>query len=478
MKFKTTYIMVAIAVALALFIYIFEIKGGKEREEAKRKETLLFDVKDSDISWVEIQRQNAEPLRVEREGKGDDAVWKIVKPIETRADDGAVGSITWQLAELTYSLVAQENPSSLEPFGLITPELTVKFGTSPKGEGGTNEFILNFGKKLPIGNESYAQVGGEARIVVIGDSARSTFDKQTIDLRDKRVVVFKGENLVGMEITTPELKIIFEKLQDGWGITSPVKGEADKDKINKILDDLRFLEAEEFVPSVTFESLKLGTPEMTITLISGVQQRARQTIRFYRDTEQNKAYAFPEGDAWLYKIPPDIINDVPAPVEEFRRRKVLVFDRWEIEKILIKPSDGKPDIVLVKSDAGDWKIESPKESTDPVLSSKIYDFFNELENLTAEKFVDSLPADKKLNLKQRVVLYKAVQGKKREYTEVATLWLGDPAEEGLRYSKGNGQQIMLIKSDVKIPSEAEEFTVEGTSGSEVSTPEFDEEDTQ
>lgn len=477
MKFKTTYIMVAIAVALALFIYIFEIRGGKQREEAKRKETLLFDVQDKDISWVEIQKPNAEPLRVEREGEGDNATWKIVKPIETRADDGAVGSITWQLAELTFSLVAEENPTSLEPFGLVTPELTVKFGTSPKGGLGAQEFTLNFGKKLPIGNESYAQVAGEARVVVIGDSARSTFDKQTIDLRDKRVVVFKDENLVAMEIATPELKISFEKSQEEWRITSPVKGEADKDKINKILDDLRFLEAEEFVPSVTLESLKLGTPEMTITLVSGAQQRARQTIRFYTDAEKKKAYAFPEGDAWLYRIPPDIINDVPAPVEEFRRRKVLVFDRWEIEKVVIKPGDGKPDIVLVKNESGDWRIEAPKESAKPALSSKIYDLFNELENLTAEKFVDSPAGDKKMNLKQAVVLYKAVQGKRGEYAEVATLWLGDNAENDLRYARGNSSQIVLIKSDLKIPSKPEEFTTEGASEEE-STPELDEEDTQ
>lgn len=477
MKFKTTYIMVAIAVALALFIYIFEIRGGKEREEAKRKETLLFDVQDKDISWVEIQRPNSEPLRVERVGEGDEAVWKIVKPIETRADDGAVGSITWQLAELTYSLVADENPSSLEPFGLVTPELTVKFGTSPKDGVGAEEFTLNFGKKLPIGNESYAQVTGQARVVVIGESARSTFDKQTIDLRDKRVVVFKDENLVGLEIATPELKISFEKSQDDWKITSPLKGDADRDKINKILDDLRFLEAEEFVPSVTLESLKLGTPEMTITLVSGAQQRARQTIRFYRDAAQNKAYAFPEGDVWLYKIPPDIINEVPAPVEEFRRRKVLVFDRWEIEKVVIKPSDGAPDIVLVKNDSGDWKIEAPKEAAKAALASKVYDLFNELENLTAEKFGDS-PGDKKTNLKQTVLLYKAVQGKKGEYVEAAVLWLGDTAEEGLRYARGTGSQIVLIKNDLKIPFKPEEFTTEGSSESGSSTPEFDEEDTQ
>ena len=95
MKFRSTYILVALAIILGLFVYFYEIKGGKVREEEKRKETLVFDVKDTDISWVEILRPGSEPLKVEKIGEGEEASWRIVKPIETRADDGAEKISVW-----------------------------------------------------------------------------------------------------------------------------------------------------------------------------------------------------------------------------------------------------------------------------------------------------------------------------------------------------------------------------------------------
>jgi|GEM_PF-2302397 len=458
MKFRNTHILLGVALALILFTYFYEIRGGKKREEAKAKETKVFDVKDADINWIEIGHSGAETIRVERVGSGDEKTWRLVKPLETRADDGAVGSITWQLADLSFSQVVQENPTDLAGFGLSSPELRVNFGT---GEGAAKKtWAIEFGKNLPVGDNAYAMASGQKRVLLVGKSARSTFDKQAVDLRDKKVVSFKEDKLTSLEISTPELSVVLEKTGDKWKIASPMKAEADPDVVSKILEDLRSLEAKEFIPSVVANSLGLSTAEMTITLVTGADRRARQTVQFFRGKDAETAYAHPEGDAWFYKIAPEILKNIPRPAEEMRLRKVLVFERWDVEQVRLKP-EGKPEMLLAKNETGDWEFVEPKDIKQKVVGSKIYDILDSIGNLRIAKFLDNPPSEKEMALKPLIVLYKAKQGekgKKKVVEELATLYLGKGVEGGKRYARGAGSQVFLVEFGLKIPQDPKELT--------------------
>ncbi len=46
MKFRSTIIYLTLAVGLGLFVYFYEIRGGREREEAKENEKKLLQVEE------------------------------------------------------------------------------------------------------------------------------------------------------------------------------------------------------------------------------------------------------------------------------------------------------------------------------------------------------------------------------------------------------------------------------------------------
>jgi len=454
MKFRGTLLLVTLAIGLILFAYFYEIRGGRKREEAKEKAQKVLSVKDNAISSIEIVRPGKETLKVEKSKEG---AWMITSPLKARADEGAVGGLTWQLADLNFTQVASEAPSDLGPFGLITPEISLTF----EAEG--NKKTLLFGADTPIGMDAYLQVKGEKRVLVISRSAKSAFDKQVVDIRDKRVLVFDQAELVAMELSTGEKKIAFERRDDDWKMTAPMKTDASDERVQGLLDELSTLEAQEFIPEVAATAKPLGSPSLQITLILGEKERSSRKISFRPDNKNSAtAIAHPESDPWFYKVSASIITDANRPADYFRERRVLQFDRFNLSEMVIQNSPKAKPIKLTKDDKGDWYLTEPAGAKGKVVASKVYEFIDSLENLKAEDFVDTVPPNSETGLDNppAVILYGKGENEKSK-KELARLVLGKK-KDSRRYARGNGPQVFLVSGVFLLPKGPETFTEVGS----------------
>ncbi len=453
MRFRGTYIIVALAVGLLLFIYFYEIKGGKKREKAEEEAKKVVHVEENAINSIEISRPGQKPLRLEKDKDGD---WRLTSPLEARADKSAVEGLTWEIAKMKSGRSVGKVKTDLQPYGLATPEMEVSF----KAEG--KERSILFGSDTPIGRETYVMVGGSDEVKVVSRSSADTFDTQAADLRDRRVVVFKRDKLVGveLEVASPERKIVLDKADGDWRLSSPKKVDASDSVARGIVDQLSTLEAESFVPQPVAEAQGLGKPDAVVTLILGKQERAAKKVDFYREEKPNKALVHPEGEVWYYRAPAIILGDVEKPVEDFRERKVLDFDRFNLTRIKINKPGADKQVVLKKDDKGDWKLKGAEE--EEVSSAGVFDFIDKLEGLKAREFVDNPPPASVtgLDTQPTVVLYgKSDEGEEEgKEEELARLILGGKTGEGLRYAKGSGEQVFLISASFNVPATAEDFT--------------------
>jgi len=449
MKFRSTLILVALAIGLGLFVYFYEIRGGHERQEAEDKAKKVVIVKDADIDSIEIIRPGLEPLRVE---KNESANWILTSPLKVRADSGSVGSITWQLSDLSFAQVASENPADLEPFGLITPEIEVTF------EADEIKKTLLFGADTPIGSDTYLRVKGESRVLVVSRHTKDSFDKHAVDLRDKHVVAFDQADIVGLEISTVEQKLSFERRDKDWWLKSPKEVDANDDKVQGVLDQLSTLEAEEFVPHVVALSMNLGESDVEITLVIGAAERASKRVIFWKIGDGKKALAYPEKENWLYKIPATIVDDAAKTFAYFREHRVVTFDRFDLAEIVIRTDSKAEPVVLKKDDSGDWHITGPKSAKGKAAPGKVFDLIDSLEELMAADFVDDPPpaSESGLDKGPTVVLY--AKGKAEgEKKELGRLVLGKKVKGARRYARGAGPQVFLLDAAFFLPKGPKAF---------------------
>lgn len=436
MRFKSTYILLALAVGLSFFVYFHEIRGGKTREESEEKSKKAILLDETKIKSIEITRPGAEPLRAEKKEDG----WWLTSPLSVRANEGEIGGMTYQLANLTINQVVSESAADLAAFGLITPEIELKLSTDKEN------YTILFGADTPLGFDAYLQVKGDKRIVSVSRSIKQAVNKQASELRDKRVVVYDQAALAGIEIVTGEVELKFEKDAKGWRMTAPTAFDTADEKIQGILDELTTLEAEEFVPQVVAQSQALGDPSVSITLVIGKDARTRKKLSFWSIENGEKAYTYPEGEAWFYKIAsPNIIKDSAHPAQYFREKRVLVFDQFNLSKVVFTPDPKTGEIVIEKDDKGDWNITKPSSAKGQALSSRIFDFIDSLNNIEAVEFIDEALPDNKTGFSAAptVVLY----GKgdtDSQVKEIAKLFIGAKYKESLSYARGSGPQIFAI----------------------------------
>src|SRR5258708_39591910 len=104
---KTLFALVLLAVVGGFAYYI-------SRQPEPLKNHKLFDLKPDQIAQVEL-RGPARDLVIQRDGP---SLWRIVKPVQTPADNSIADGIANAIAGLKVADIVDENPPNLANFGL------------------------------------------------------------------------------------------------------------------------------------------------------------------------------------------------------------------------------------------------------------------------------------------------------------------------------------------------------------------------
>jgi hypothetical protein len=227
-----------------------------------------FDLRDKTL-W-KFERDKVDSLDIVTGGKslamtratGD---WKITRPVEARADFGAVEGLIGRLQTAQMKSIVTEqapSPADLKKYGFDKPDATVNLTT------GSARATLVVGGKA---DDNTVYVRDESRPVVM------TMDKSLVDelkknadeFRKKDLFEFRSFNASRVEITRNGQTVAFEKTKgtgenapDVWKRMSPTAGDVDKEKIDNMLSRLSNMRAASFVASEA--KTGLDKPAMTV----------------------------------------------------------------------------------------------------------------------------------------------------------------------------------------------------------------------
>ncbi len=331
----------------------------------------VLEIKPADAIAIKISKKGGEELAL---SKSDAGRWQITSPKPLPADQDAVSSLLSTLSPLNSDRIVEEKAADLSQYGLAQPSIQVSITEKNK----KSEALL-FGDDTPAGYGVYAAVAGDPRVFIIASYHKSSLDKSSNDLRDKRLLPFDSEKLSRIELTAKKETIEFGRSKDQWQILKPKALRADQSAVEELVRSLRDSKMELTASDdekKSTSSFNSGTPVATVKLtdVSGTQGLQ---IRKSEDDYYVKSTAV----AGIYKVASSVGTSIDKSLDDFRNKKLFDFGFVDPDKIEVH--DGTKSYFLTHS-GSDWWSNSTKmdESTVSTLVGAIRD-------LSATKFPDN-----------------------------------------------------------------------------------------
>src|SRR5262249_4297176 len=315
---KKTLIWAVVLLVLAAFYYVYEMQGGQKRQEDASKRELLFQFAADDVVGFTIKREQ-DIIRAEKR----DGHWYLTEPLAVRGDDQKYGELARYVADLRYTRVVEEHPSTLEPFGLATPRLEIQ--VTLKGQ--SVPLILRLGATNPSGGSYYTYVEGRPSVYLVSGVAKDVLDTSLHALRDKTVLAFTPAEVQEVQVArgTEEPVSIQRQEGDAWRLTVPVSAKADDQQVRGMLQRLHDVKGQEFIAEDAADLAPYGlqTPALHVRLNVGQDHTPLTLLLGKVDTERKGIYAKHGEAAPVFLLPQDLWDNLPKTATAVRDKTLL-----------------------------------------------------------------------------------------------------------------------------------------------------------
>jgi hypothetical protein len=378
--FRSTFVLLLVLLGLVGYIYFYEMKRQAPSGTADQKQK-VFTVEAAKIEQVDVKAASGDRTVLRKAGDA----WRIVEPLDAKADDGEVTGIVSNLASLEIQRVVEENAADLAQFGLAAPRIEVGFKAG--GQAGASRLLL--GDTNATGGEIYAKLPGSARVFLVSSFLQSTFNKGTFDLRDKTILSFDRGKVDSLEVVTKDQRLAFAKAGDGWRLTSPVDARADTGQVEGAIGSLQTLAMKSIVePEAAekdFAKYGLHKPDLTATVGAG---STRATIVIGKADESGFQYARDVSRPMIVTIDPALVNALRNTADSFRPKDVFEFRSFTVTRLEI--TRGTSTAAFEKATGKDgmatWKRLDPAKG---VETSAMDNLLSALSGLSVGGYVDA-----------------------------------------------------------------------------------------
>ena len=373
MKYRGLLAAVVVLAALGGAAWWSEKKekadAGKPPSDAAPK---ILSIPDDQFKQIQLVKKAGETTTVSRA----DGKWQIVQPKPLGADQDSVGSLVSSLSSLASDRVIDDKPSDFAIYGLTSPSEQV---TITRKDGKVRTLLV--GNDTPTGAGAYAKVDNDPRVFTIASYVKTSLDKTSKDLRDKRLLTFNSDKLTRVDLTAKGSSVEFGKNnQNEWQILKPRPLRADglqvDDLVRKLKDAKMDTTGSEEDAKKAIAGFSTGTrvAVAAVTDATGTQQ-----IEVRKDKDKNY-YARSSVVEGIYKVTSDVGDGLDKGIDDFRNKKLFDFGWNDPNKLEIH---GAVQATYQKS--GEKWMAGGKQMDAPSIQSVV----DKLRDLTSKKLPDS-----------------------------------------------------------------------------------------
>jgi len=347
---------------------------AKKAEEGKPpadSSPKLTNLAEGDVKKIELKRKDGETTVLERDSGG---TWRMASPSALPVDKDTANSLLSAAAAIASDSLVEEKAADFQPFGLTAPSLEVAI---TKKDGGVVRVLL--GDETPTSSGFYARIAGDPRLFTIATYTKTSLDKNSKDLRDKRLLTFDSDKLSRVELTAKKTDSEFGKNnQNEWTIVKPQPYRADGWAVEELIRRLREAKLD---PNQSEDDAKTAAAAFAsgapVAVAKVTDAAGTQTLEV-RKSKDNKYYAKSSVVAGVYSVPDDTGTGLDKATDDFRNKKLFDFGFTEPTKVDYK--DASRTLALSKS-AEKWT-----NSNKLVDSIGVQSLIDKLRDLSATKF--------------------------------------------------------------------------------------------
>jgi hypothetical protein len=371
---------------------------AKEGQPAADAPPRILSIAPDSVQQIEIQRRGDQPTTIVFDKAGK---WQITQPKPLPADALAISELTTTTSKLDSERLVDANATDLASYGLAPPLLQVSI---KQKDGKTSKLLI--GENTPAPGAVYAKLDGDPRLFTMSATSKTALDKDSKDLRDKRLLNFSQDQLSRLELTSHNQTFEFAKGGDGvWQITKPKPMRADATQLDELILKLKSASMETGFTEDDAKKAAAVFPAATLIGIAKVTDPGGTETLEVRKSKDDY-YAKSSALEGAYKVRKDLADGLDKSLDTFRNKKLFDFGFNDPTRVEI--TDGAKTSIFEK--AGDNWMSSGKKMD----ATGVQSFIDKLRDIAAVKFADS-------GFTTPVVTLTVVsnQGKHREKVEIS-----------------------------------------------------------
>ncbi|HSH94349.1 MAG TPA: DUF4340 domain-containing protein, partial [Roseimicrobium sp.] len=394
-------------------------------------------------------------------------VWRITKPMATRADNPKLTHLLQQLELWPVRRFVSDDPQAdLEKYGLRPAEMELAFGE------GTNDFVsVQFGKaSVEDPTMIYARRSSHTNIVLVPKEWMEPLRSAFSELRDRKIATLVPAAVDSIDITGAESMSIKRQTNGTWRIEGGKGFLADSILVTNMLLQMSELEVVEFEKDVVtdFTTYGLQMPSLQYTVWTngpaGTNGNGTTNHMLFRldvgRAEGTKIYVRRAGEDSVYSLALGDIQQLPSKRYELRDRGIWEFSTNQITKVSVGQHGLNRDIV--RNPKGDWVLAPGSQGV--INPFAVDEALYRLGRMRVERWVgvgaDRLAAFGITDRSHRI----SVEVKSGEKTEIYVLRIGDrlsPSRRPYGAAMLDGDAVIFelpvavfpsLQSDLSIPA--------------------------
>jgi hypothetical protein len=405
---RSTLALFVVLVGLGAYIYFVTWKRSDAGDTASKQEKVFTSLEADKIEELKIKAEKGDTTTVVKK----DGAWQVTAPIGTAADESEVSSITSGLAQLNVVRVVDDNPADVKEYGLATPRVQIDF----KASGDKDYRRLLVGDKSPTGSDMFARRNDEKRIFLIPAYQDATFNKDTFNLREKKLLRFDRDKVDRVELAAAGKNVALAKEGTEWKLAAPVQVRADFGAVEGLLGRLQTAQmksiAADGAQPADLKKYGLDKPEVTVNVNAG---SARATLMVGGKAEDGSVYVRDASRPMVMTAESSFADDLKKGADEYRRKDIFEFRAYNANRVEL--TRNAQTIVFEKTKGegenpqDKWRRVSPNAAD--ADKDKIDSLLSRLSNMRATSFVNTA-AKTGLDTPELAVYVKFDEGKKEE----------------------------------------------------------------
>ena len=279
------------------------------------------------------------------------SLWRIVWPLDARADNRRVDAGLEQLRTNLVSGFVADGVKDFEPFGLQAPSLEILFGQGTNFTGGLQ--IGSGPTNLPL--MAFARRIGESSVFLVPRAAVDPWRVSQSELRNPRLVDLPAADITKIAVQGDEAFTVERRGTNVWAVTAPKYFAADTlllDFLLYVVTEAPTVEEKALVTDLKPYGLDKPLAEYRFEAPSG---GTNQVVAFQVGAgEGGRLFVRRTDEVSVSELLPEVFIRLPRQSWQIGDRRIWNFDATNVTSITIQQLGRKK--ALVRNADGEWIV--------------------------------------------------------------------------------------------------------------------------